>query len=210
MLATPAGLRHGEDSTPDLSKEPHVVASSGYGCVDTNRTAGDSKRSGLHKSELSAEGSWTGQGGLMASINTVSISWDDRDRPLITVQYRDADATAAEVTPDTWLATLADRLPDKSAKYLRTLLDLNELREHVSLGELAAELGVEKKEVDGWNRNLGRSIKAVVRDHGFLRPEQEDGTAQVFDLEWDQPNNQWQYEVAARFRPVLIRALDEG
>jgi hypothetical protein len=144
----------------------------------------------------------------MAAISSIAITWDDRDRPLITVQYKDVDAAAAEVEPNTWLATFAERLPDKSAKYLRTLLDLNEAREHVSLSELASTLGVEKKEVDGWNRNLGRSIKAVVRDHGFLRPEQEDGTAQVFDLEWDQANSLWRYEVPARFRPPLVQALD--
>jgi len=146
----------------------------------------------------------------MAAISSVSITWDDRDRPLITVQYKDAVPSAAtEAEPALWLTTFAERLPDKSARYLRTLLARNEASERVSLGELAATLGVEKKEVDGWNRNLGRSIKAVVRDHGFLRPEQEDGTAQLFDLEWDQAGNLWRYEVPARFRGALIRALDE-
>jgi hypothetical protein len=145
----------------------------------------------------------------MPTIDTIAITWDDQDRPLVTVRYRDEEAASPEVTPEDWLGTLAARLTDKSARYLRKLLALNETREHVSLTELAGELDVERKEVDGWNRNLGRSIKAVVREHGFLRPDEEDGTAQVFDFQWDQPNNQWKYAVPARFRSILIEALDQ-
>jgi len=146
----------------------------------------------------------------MASIDTVSLEWDDENRPCIKVIYKDTDgASASEVQADEWLVALAERLTDKSAKYLRTLIDLNEAREFVSLVELAAELKAEKKEAEGWNRNLGRSIKAVVRDYGFLRPEHEDGTAQIFDYQWDQPNNQWRYAVPAKFRPVLIETLDK-
>jgi hypothetical protein len=145
----------------------------------------------------------------MATLNTVSITWDDQDRPLITVKYADTDGTVPpEVVPDAWLAMLAERLTDKSAKYLAKLLELNEARGFVSLADLAAELGVAKREADGWNRNLGRSIKAVVRDSGFLRPDQEDGTTQVFDFEWDGPNNQWLYAVPEAFRPALVGALD--
>lgn len=146
----------------------------------------------------------------MASIDSVDLNWDDENRPLITVKYRHTEGAAApEVQVDNWLVALAERLTDKSANYLRTLIGLNEAKDFVALAELASDLGVEKKEVDGWNRNLGRSIKAVVRDHGFLRPEQEDGTAQVFDLQWDQANNQWLYAVPAKFRPVLIETLDK-
>lgn len=146
----------------------------------------------------------------MASIDTVALEWDDENRPCITVRYKDiAGAEVSEVQADEWLVALAERLTDKSAKFLHTLIDLNEAREFVSLAELAVELQVDKKEADGWNRNLGRSIKAVVRDNGFLRPEHEDGTAQLFDYQWDQPNNLWRYAVPVKFRPVLVAALDE-
>ena len=77
------------------------------------------------------------------------------------------------------------------------------------VAELANELGVDRKDVDGWNRNLGRSIKAVVRELGFLRSDKEDGTAQLFDFEWDEANNQWLYVVPARFRGSLVKALAE-
>jgi hypothetical protein len=145
----------------------------------------------------------------MTELSTISISWDEEDRPLITVQYRhpDSDGTA-EVTPDEWLAALAARLPDKSATYLRALIELNEEQEHVSLEQLAQQLGVEKKEADGWNRNLGRSIKAVVRDHNFLRPDEEDGTAQLFELQWRKDEEVWAYAVPKRFRRALLTALD--
>jgi hypothetical protein len=146
---------------------------------------------------------------IVATISSVSITWDQENRPLITVQYRDEAEGGPEVQPEEWLAALAERLTDKSAKNLRKLLELNGTGAYVSLNELAAEVGVERKEADGWNRNLGRSIKAVVRDHGFLRPEQEDGTAQLFDFQWDQPNNQWRYAVPEKFRPALLEALDQ-
>jgi hypothetical protein len=147
-------------------------------------------------------------GAGMSNISGISITWDDQDRPEIKVEYEKKNGTAPKAAPEQWLTVLAERLPDKSAKYLRKLLELNEAKEFVSLTDLASELGVEKKEVDGWNRNLGRSIKAVVRDRGFLRPELEDGTAQVFDLQWDEPNNRWLYTVPAKFRARLIEALD--
>jgi hypothetical protein len=146
----------------------------------------------------------------MATLDTVTVTWDDQDRPLVTVRYRDSDALAptAAVDADEWLRSLADRLTDKSAKCLSMLLELNGNDQPVSLGEVAEALGVERKEVDGWNRNFGRSVKSIVREHGFLRPEHEDGTAQVFDFHWDQPNNQWRYSVPAKFRSVLTEALD--
>jgi hypothetical protein len=147
----------------------------------------------------------------MAKLNTVSIAWDDQDRPLITVQYADGEGALASPAenPDEALMALAEQLSDKSAHYLRKLLELNEARGAVSLADLASEIGADKKEVDGWNRNLGRSIKKVItREYGFLRPDQEDGTAQVFDFEWDEPNNQWLYIVPTKFRATLILGLD--
>lgn len=114
-----------------------------------------------------------------------------------------------EVDADERLTALADRVADKSAKYLRALIELNAKNDRVSLADLATHLGVEKREVDGWNRNLGRSVKAVVRDHGFLRPEHEDGTAQVFDFHWDNDANLWRYTVPEKFRSILTKALDE-
>lgn len=145
----------------------------------------------------------------MTELSTISITWDEEDRPLITVQYRQPDDDGkAEITSDEWLAALAGRLPDKSATYLRTLIELNEEQEHVSLEQLAEQLSVEKKEADGWNRNLGRSIKAVVRDCNFLRPDEEDGTAQLFDLQWRKDEEVWAYAVPKRFRRALLAALD--
>jgi hypothetical protein len=76
---------------------------------------------------------------------------------------------------------------------------------YVSLGELATQLNVERAEVDGWNRNLGRSINAVTRDHGHLRPETDDGTAQLFD--WNPSDDGWVYLVPAEFRQALNDAL---
>jgi hypothetical protein len=151
------------------------------------------------------------KGSTMTALSSVSITWDDQDRPLITVEYKQPDGDGkAEVTPDEWLAALADRLADKSATYLRTLIELNEEQEHVSLQQLAERLGVEKKEADGWNRNLGRSIKAVVRDYGFLRPDQEDGTAQLFEIPWRKEEETWTYAVPRRYRQALLTALQDS
>jgi hypothetical protein len=144
----------------------------------------------------------------MAPIKTVSVTWDDEDRPVITVTYGDGAATETQPDPSEWLTALAERLPDKSARYLRKLMEVNETNGEISLAELATHLQVDKKDVDGWNRNLGRSIKAVVRDLGFLRPEQEDGTAQLFDFVWKNDANMWLYGVPERFRATLTEALD--
>jgi len=100
----------------------------------------------------------------------------------------------------------ATALGDKSARFLGTLVTMNASTGFVSLDELAAQLGVDRGEVDGWNRNLGRSINAVTRDHGQLRPEQTDGTAQLFDFE--QRDDVWVYEVPAEFRQALIDGLE--
>jgi len=145
----------------------------------------------------------------MAGLSSVSITWDDEDRPVITVQYKEPGDGDSDASPDEWLAALAERLTDKSATYLRALLDVNASQGHVSLADLATHLRVDKKEVDGWNRNLGRSIKAVVREFGFLRPDEEDGTAQLFEIEWDTTNELWVYAVPEKYRATLIKALDE-
>jgi hypothetical protein len=146
----------------------------------------------------------------MGNLNTVAIKWDEQDRPLITITYRDGETPSTQANVDEALTELADRLQDKSARFLRELIRLNEAKGAVSLAELADELGddVAKKDVDGWNRNLGRSIKAVVREFGFLRSDAEDGTAQLFDFEWDESNHQWLYVVPTRFRGPLTRALE--
>jgi hypothetical protein len=147
----------------------------------------------------------------MTELSTISITWDEQDRPLITVEYaQDGADGKADVTPEEWLKALADRLTDKSATYLRALIEFNEDAEHVSLQQLADRLGVDRKEVDGWNRNLGRSIKAVVRDHGFLRPDEEDGTAQLFEIPWRKEEEIWTYAVPRRFREALLVALQDA
>jgi hypothetical protein len=146
----------------------------------------------------------------MGTLNTVEIKWDEEDRPLITVTYRDGEAPSTQADVNEALMELAERLQDKSARFLRELIRLNEEKGAVSLAALAEELGVDKKEVDGWNRNLGRSIKAIVREYGFLRADSEDGTAQLFDFDWDEANNQWLYTVPARFREPLTLVFDGG
>jgi hypothetical protein len=145
----------------------------------------------------------------VASLNTITITWDDQDRPEIKVEYSDSQHLEAEATPDEWLPALAQALGDKSANHLRALIQLNATQGAVALVELAADLGVDKNDVDGWNRNLGRTIKRIVRDYGFLRPENEDGTAQLFDFEWDKAGNAWRYVVPEKFRPTLVEALDQ-
>jgi hypothetical protein len=149
----------------------------------------------------------------MGNLSSIQITWDEEDRPVISVNYADNGAipegsTTAESQPEHWLEAFAERLTDKSAMYLRRLIEINEADGFVSLAHLAHELGVDKKETNGWNRNLGRSIKATVREYGFLRSDQEDGTAQLFDFEWDQPNNRWLYSVPEKFRTTLVNGLD--
>jgi hypothetical protein len=145
----------------------------------------------------------------MGSLSTITITWDDQDRPEIKVQYSESEHPESETSPDEWLPALADALGDKSANHLSALTELNATQGPVTLVELAAHLSVEKNDVDGWNRNLGRTIKRIVRDHGFLRPENEDGTAQLFDLEWDKTENAWRYVVPEKFRPILVEALNQ-
>jgi hypothetical protein len=145
----------------------------------------------------------------VASLSTISITWDEQDRPLITVEYSGGDSSEPEAQPEEWLPALADAVGDKSARYLRALLELNSAEGAVTLGRLGAQLGVDKNDVDGWNRNLGRTIKRIVREEGFLRPDQEDGTAQLFDFEWDKDGNAWKYAIPDKFRSMLGAALDE-
>ena len=144
----------------------------------------------------------------MPSLNSVSITWDDEDRPVVTVRYQENDEGQSPVDVDEWLGALADRLGDESAKNLRELIVFNNTDGFVALVELAGRLGIEKPKIDGWNRNLGRSVKAVVRDYGFLRKDHEDGTAQILDYQWDQPGNRWTYAVPEKFRASLLTALD--
>src|SRR3954451_20629086 len=130
----------------------------------------------------------------MPALDKIKIEWDDEDRPLITVQYadeRDDSSTAADTTE--FLRVLALRIGDDSAKYLRALASANESGGPTALADLATQVGVEKKKIEGWNRGLGKSIKAIVREYGFLRTDQEDGTAQLFDFEWDAAGNRWLY-----------------
>jgi hypothetical protein len=146
----------------------------------------------------------------MADLKQVTVNWDEQDRPVITVTYAsDHDASSGAVADSgEWLTELANRVSDNGARFLTEMLKANENDEHVSFPALAEQAGVEKKVVDGWNRNLGRSVKAVVRDLGFLRTEAEDGTQQIFDYSWDQPNNQWLYVIPSRYRAPLKQALE--
>ena len=145
----------------------------------------------------------------MSDLETVTVTWDENDRPVVTATYGsvDGDSGGIKADADEWLAALAARLTDKSAEFLSALIRVNEEREFVSFDDLAADAGVERKAIDGWNRNLGRSVKAVVRELGFLRTEQDDGTQQLFDYEWDDPNNVWKYRVPTKYRATLKQAL---
>src|SRR4051794_3745892 len=61
----------------------------------------------------------------VASLNTVKITWDDQDRPEIQVEYSDSELPESQASPDEWLSALAEALRDKSANYLRALIELN-------------------------------------------------------------------------------------
>ncbi|WP_354699926.1 hypothetical protein DSM112329_00186 [Paraconexibacter sp. AEG42_29] len=144
----------------------------------------------------------------MPDLRKVTVDWDDENRPVITVTYADGETAGTETDVDVWLTALAAQVSDNGAQYLTEMLKANDAREHISIQDLATEIGIEKKVVDGWNRNLGRSVKKVVREVGFLRADAEDGTAQLFDFVWDDPNNQWLYAVPARFRETLKTGLE--
>lgn len=146
----------------------------------------------------------------MSDLQKILIDWDDENRPVISVLYAsDADhgGSGMQADPEDWLTALADRVSENGARFLTEMIRLNEERDFVSLATFADEVGEDRKVVDGWNRNLGRSVKAVVREHGFLRTDADDGTQQLFDYKWDQPNNQWLYVIPAKYRATLKRAL---
>src|SRR4051794_38104459 len=108
----------------------------------------------------------------MADLKQVTVNWDEQDRPVITVTYASTDEGSNVVADtDEWLTELANRVKDNGVRFLTQMLEANEEREYISIPDLAERAGVEKKVVDGWNRNLGRSVKAVVRDLGFLRTD---------------------------------------
>jgi hypothetical protein len=111
--------------------------------------------------------------------------------------------------PEEFLQALVANLTDRSAGFLRALIDANESDGFVTLAELAVRMNVEKREVDGWNRNFGRSVKKTVREYGFLRSDAEDGTAQLFDWQWDQSDNAWRYRIPDKYRPILLATLSD-
>jgi hypothetical protein len=144
----------------------------------------------------------------MADLKTVVVNWDEQDRPVITVTYAgEDDGSGMQADAEEWLTALADRVSDNGAQFLTEMLRVNDATGYISLADLAADAGVDKKVVEGWNRNLGRSVKAVVRELGFLRTDADDGTQQLFDYKWDEPNNQWLYAVPSKYRAVLNQAL---
>jgi hypothetical protein len=145
----------------------------------------------------------------MPTLSKISVTWDDEDRPLIEVTYDHGQRdSSADADVDEWLEALVARLTDESAEKLDALIEANEAVGAISLQDLADWMGADKKKIDGWSRNFGRSVKAVVRDYGFLRKDQEDGTAQLFDYEWDQSNNRWKYIVPERYRGAIRTYLD--
>lgn len=145
------------------------------------------------------------------TLRRIRITFDENDRPVIDVDYGDrtsADDGAARADPDEFLKALVANLTDRSAGFLTALIEANESG-FVTLAELAVRMNVEKREVDGWNRNFGRSVKKTVREYGFLRSDAEDGTAQLFDWQWDQNDNAWRYRVPDKYRPILLAALSD-
>jgi hypothetical protein len=146
----------------------------------------------------------------MPALDKITIEWDEQDRPLITVQYADErDDTSTEADKAEFLKELAGRLSDESATNLRAIITANDAGGPIALADLATQVGVDKKKIDGWNRGLGRSVKAIVREYGFLRTDQEDGTAQLFDFVWDNDGSRWLYVVPKEFRGMLAQYLDE-
>ncbi len=127
---------------------------------------------------------------------------------MIDITYADgAGTTTMMADPEQWLTTLADNVSENGTQFLLEMLTANAERELVSFDELAQQAGVDRRVVDGWNRNLGRTVKRVVREVGFLRPEADDGTQQLLEPTWDQPNNQWRYTIPARYRGTLKQVL---
>jgi hypothetical protein len=146
------------------------------------------------------------------TLRRIRITFDENDRPVIDVDYEDGggstDDGATTADPEEFLPALVANLTDRSASFLTALIEANESDGFVTLAELAVRMNVEKREVDGWNRNFGRSVKKVVREYGFLRSDSEDGTAQLFDWKWDQTDNAWRYRIPDKYRPILVAALN--
>lgn len=145
----------------------------------------------------------------MPALDEIRIEWDDKDRPLITVKYAEERDDSVDADPAEFLENFTSRLGDDSAKFLQALLAANNADGPIALGDLAAEIGVEKKKIEAWNRALGRSLKAVVREYGFLRKDHDDGTAQLFDYVWDNDGNQWLYAVPKDLRSILEGLLSQ-
>jgi hypothetical protein len=148
----------------------------------------------------------------MGDLQKIVIDWDDENRPTITVLYTsdgERSGTGMQAAPDEWLPALADRVSENGARFLAEMIRLNEAHDYISFADYAEKIGEDKKVVEGWNRNLGRSVKAVVREYGFLRTDADDGTAQLFDYKWDAPNNQWLYVIPSKYRSTLKQALAE-
>ena len=145
----------------------------------------------------------------MPALDQIKIEWDDEDRPLITVKYADDRDDSVDADPEEFLEDFTNRLGDDSAKFLQALLTANGADGPVALADLATRVGVDKKKIDAWNRALGRSLKAVVREYGFLRKDHDDGTSQLFDFVWDNDGNQWLYAIPKDFRPILERLLSQ-
>src|SRR4051812_35553979 len=81
------------------------------------------------------------QGGeVMADLKTITVNWDEQDRPVITVSYGNDGATGGmQADADEWLATLAVRVSDNGAQFLTEMLKANEAHEFISFVDLAAE-----------------------------------------------------------------------
>ena len=103
----------------------------------------------------------------MSALNTITIAWDENDRPLITVQYaNNRDGASTEAATDEFLRELALGISDESAGYLRALIAANESSGAIALADLAEQISVDKKSIESWYRGLGKTVKAMVRESG--------------------------------------------
>ena len=152
----------------------------------------------------------------MPGIASIEVTWDDQDRPVIAVRYAVEHGHIDEPEHDQpqhhhpehdqhideWLAAFVARHDQGRREKLQAVIELGP----VTLEELAAHLELKLSEVQSWNRNLGRTVKAVVREHGKLRPEESEGTAQVFVFSKNEAGA-WLYAVAPEIRETLKTAL---
>jgi hypothetical protein len=112
----------------------------------------------------------------MPALDRITIEWGRQDRPLITLRYADErDETSTEADAPEFLRVLALRARDDSAKYLRGLLSANESSGPTALADLATQVGVDKKKIEGWRPAcrpeqrrdwVGRLPGQVGTDHG--------------------------------------------